>query len=349
MSAHPYKTAPRTAFWSRAVSEGWNASDLIQSEGPLLTARDRVMSAGSCFAANIVPHLEKAGLTYLRTRQQVSSLPELSADNFSYAKFTADYGNIYTTRQLLQLLRRSRGEFSPQEDRWRTGNGIVDPFRPGLKYPAASDVEFDMLVAQHLRHTLEGFAKASVFIFTLGLTEAWQSKIDGSVYPACPGTVAGKFDAELHEFVNFSVSEIVEDLCAFATEVRLVNPGLRLIFTVSPVPLVATATSDHILNATIYSKSVLRAAVGEAVRHIERSSYFPAYEIITGPQAPHSYFEADRRNPSEKGIGEVMRVLLGACETAGAVPVVVRPASPSAAEISKAIADAECEEAASEL
>ena len=38
------------------------------------------------------------------------------------------------------------------------------------------------------------FEQSEIFIFTLGLTEAWRSKKDGAVFPLAPGVSAGSFD-----------------------------------------------------------------------------------------------------------------------------------------------------------
>jgi len=40
-----------------------------------------------------------------------------------------------------------------------------------------------------MRATLAG---ADLFVFTLGLTEAWLNARDGTVYPMCPGTIRGR-------------------------------------------------------------------------------------------------------------------------------------------------------------
>ena len=132
--------------------------------------------------------------------------------------------------------------------------------------------------------TLPGMISGAVLVFTLGLTEAWMSRADGAVFSACPGTVAGDFDANRHAFHNMSALEVASDLSEFIREVRKLNGLLRIILTGSPVPLVATATGEHVLPATIYSKSVLRVAAEEVVRANEDVAYFPAYEIVTGPQ-----------------------------------------------------------------
>jgi glycosyltransferase involved in cell wall biosynthesis len=347
---HPYSSAPAISFWSRAVASNWDPVALIEADGFLLRRGDQVVSAGSCFASNIVPYLEQAGFSYLRTEQPHPAFQDLEPEPLGYAKFSAAYGNIYTVRQLLQLLKRSQQLFSPIEDRWVVGDELVDPLRPGLRYRARSHREFDVLTALHLQKTREAFEAADVFVFTLGLTEAWVSRRDGTVFPACPGTVAGTFDPEHHEFKNFTVAEIVADLDEFITLLRRHNPSVRIILTVSPVPLVATASGGHVLPSTVYSKSVLRAATGEVAKSHPDVTYFPAYEIVTGPQAPEDFFEADRRSVSQAGIETVMSAMLAHCEAEQAppTPATGTPAASSstvASDISRLIAEAECEEA----
>lgn len=366
---HPYKTQPDRAFWARAVSADFEASTLVTEAAPLIRRGERVVSAGSCFAANLVPYLERAGLTYLRTETLPPVVldaleprpPKLVAlarrarasigwrraptapDNFGYARFSAAYGNIYTVRQLLQLLRRATGRLSPKEDCWEEGEACVDPFRPGLRYPARSRRELAALTAQHLARTRAAFAAADVFVLTLGLTEAWISRVDGAVFPACPGTVAGRYDPARHTFHNFTAAEVAGDLDTFIGELREINPEVRLLLTVSPVPLVATAEADHVLCASTYSKSVLRVAAQDAVRRHRDVVYFPAYELVTGPQAPKGFLAPDRRNVTPAAVDLVMGTLLAHCETSVQSVDAPRPRSRAPA-LGAAIVEAECEE-----
>jgi hypothetical protein len=312
---HPYKTASPRSFWSKSVARNFNATQLCSFEAPLLRRGDKVVSAGSCFATNIVPFLERHGFHYIRTEERHRIFKSIPAESLGYPNFSAGYGNVYTPRQLLQLVRRCKEKFSPIEDRWLTDRGVVDPFRPGLRYPAASEREFELLRAQHFRAVLDAFRQCDVFILTLGLTECWTSKIDGAVFPACPGTVGGTFDSARHEFYNFSVHEVVNDLIAFASDLRSLAQSPRMILTVSPVPLVATATGDHVLLASTYSKSVLRVAAQEFCKLVSFASYFPSYEIVTGPQAPSSYLNDDRREVSSEAVEAVMSVFLAHCES----------------------------------
>jgi hypothetical protein len=299
-----------------------------------------------------VPFLEGAGFEYLRTERRNPAFSYGGPENLGYENFSAAYGNIYTPRQLLQLLRRCLGSFRPAEDRWYTDAGVIDPFRPGLRYHALTDREFDLLGAQHLRAVRRVFEEAKVFIFTLGLTEAWISRLDGAVFPACPGTIAGTFDEALHAFVNFSVDEVTSDLDAFVTELCALNRGVRIVLTVSPVPLVATATGKHVLASSTYSKAVLRASAEEIVRRHAFVSYFPAFEIVTGPQAPDAYLEADRRSVTQEAIATVMTAFLAACEAADEAPRVAnapREDGDAARLLSRMLRQAECEEGMADI
>src|SRR5688500_11179652 len=108
MNSHPYRLAPKSSFWSRAISKDWNPSTVVRidPQHPLIRKGDKVVSAGSCFASNIIPYLEKAGLTYLRTEERHPAFRDLEPETLGYDNFSAAYGNIYTARQLLQLLKR---------------------------------------------------------------------------------------------------------------------------------------------------------------------------------------------------------------------------------------------------
>lgn len=349
--SNPYKSLPPERFWSRGVSANFDRSALVNTHRPLLEVGEKVASAGSCFASNVVPYLESAGFPYVRAEQIHPSFASVADKEYGYAAFSAAYGHIYTTRQMIQLLRRALGQFKPVEDRWRVDGRVIDPFRPGMTYQALGDREFDALTQQHLERVLQAVREANVFIFTLGLTECWASAKDGAVFPACPGTVAGEYDAVAHRFINLESADVKADLRAIFAAFAVINPALRVVLTVSPVPLVATASGRHVVPATIYSKSALVAAAVEASREYSHVEYFPSYEIITGPQAPKSYFEADRRNVSQEGIQAVMGVLLAHCEGRAPALSMVERAKSAAADLmalSRAIADTECEEMAAD-
>jgi hypothetical protein len=303
--SHPYETIADEQRWSRAMAHRASADiDPVMPPPFRIEAASRVVTAGSCFAQHVARHLREHGHACFETESAHPLLsPELS-ETFNYGIYAARYGNIYTARQLLQLWRRANGTFVPINDQWQAAQGWYDPFRPTIQPGGfASLREYHEDRRQHFAAVRKAFTEMDVFVFTLGLTECWASSEDGAVYPLCPGVAAGEFDATRHVLLNLSVDEVMVDLRAFIHEVRQVNPGMRMILTVSPVPLVATAEAQHVLAASTYSKSVLRVAAGQVSKE-SGVYYFPAYEIVgTGGLA---YFATDRRSVSEEGVSRVM-------------------------------------------
>lgn len=314
MSDHPYRSLPEAAYWRRAVAGKGPAIDPLAGGFLSLGREDRVATAGSCFAQNIARYLKRSGFNYMVSETAHPILPPDVADRHGYGLYSARYGNIYTARQLLQLFDRAYGRFDPAEAIWEAPGGgghVVDAFRPTIEpggFASAAELLADR--AHHFARVREMFETLDVFVFTLGLTEGWESRVDGAVYPVCPGVSGGRFDEARHAFHNFRVGEVSADLAAFTARLRGVNPGARIILTVSPVPLVATASGNHVLAATTYSKSVLRAAAQETAEDHDGVFYFPSYEIITGAPAAARYFAEDMRNVTEEGVAHVMSVFL---------------------------------------
>lgn len=303
--SHPYQDIPDERRWSRAVA-GRASGDIDPVTPPpfRIGPGSRIVTAGSCFAQHVARHLREQGHACFETEPAHPLLSPALAQAFNYGIYAARYGNIYTSRQLLQLWRRAIGTFVPADDIWESDDGCHDPFRPAIQPGGFSSVrEYREDRRQHFAAVRRAFGEADVFVFTLGLTECWASREDGAVYPLCPGVAAGAFDGGRHVLLNLSVDEVVTDLCTFLEEVRQVNPRMRLILTVSPVPLAATAEPRHVLAATAYSKSVLRVAAEQMCR-LTDAYYFPAYEIVNagGP----AYFAEDRRSVAEHAVRHVM-------------------------------------------
>lgn len=313
MADHPYRSLPDSAYWRRSVAATGPEVDPLAGDFPRIGRSDKVATAGSCFAQHVARHLAASGFTYLVTESAHPFVPEAAARQAGYGLYSARYGNIYTTLQLLQLFDRAYGKFTPEEDVWLAPDGrhVVDPFRPTIQPGGfASEREMRADRAQHLARVRAMFETLDLLVFTLGLTETWISTADGAAFPLCPGVAGGMFDPAVHEFRNLRSHDIRAQIEAFMTRLRGVNPGARLILTVSPVPLAATASGHHVLPATIYSKSALRAAAQEAAEDLDGIFYFPSYEIITGPQARGRFFADDLREVTEEGVEQVMRIFL---------------------------------------
>jgi len=309
-ASFPYFSIPREARW-KAVVAGLppRAVDPHVQGGLRIDRSDRIGSAGSCFAQRISESLQSSGYSYFVTEAGPPFLSPAQRKEQGYGVYSARYGNIYTVLQLLQLFRRAFGRFEPSEPLWQLKDGgYVDPFRPSVQpggFHSAAECLLDR--GSHLAAVRRMFEEVDIFTFTLGLTESWHSKVDGAVFPACPGSVLGGIhDPERHAFHNFGVTEVIDHLETFIAEFQAVNPKARIILTVSPVPLMATYEQRHVLQATVYSKSVLRVACEEVVRRHPHVHYFASYEIVTATGDSQSNFLDDRRTVSDAAVAQVI-------------------------------------------
>jgi hypothetical protein len=333
--ATPYARQPPRAFWRSAVAER-HPLDIAEVYAPRfpIAATTRIATAGSCFAQHIGRELRQRGLAYLDLEPAPEGLPPAQQLDFGYGMYSARYGNVYTSRQLRQMLDRALGRFEPPDAIWSEGDRHYDAFRPSIEPEGFASVEELVAIRRHhLAQVLKLVEQAEVFVFTLGLTETWVSRESGAAYPTCPGTIAGTFDATKHVLVNLSHDEVVADMTAFFHAARQINPRLRMLLTVSPVPLTATATSDHVMVATTRSKSVLRAAAATLCDRHPEIDYFPSYELVSAAPMRGMFFEPNMRSVSLHGVRHVMGQFFrghpDALVPAAAAPA-AEPANPAA-------------------
>ncbi len=250
----------------------------------------------------------------------------------SYGMFPARFGNVYTSRQLLQLFDRAYGLKRPKPDWWNgKEGGFIDPFRPRIQAGGFASVE--LLHADRERHfaaVRQMFEQCDVFIFTLGLTETWLDTTDGSAFPLAPGVVASGEHSSEAVFHNLGVAEVIADLDQFLEKFQTVNPAAKVILTVSPVALIATYEERHVLVSTIASKSILRAAADDICRRHKQVAYFPSYEIITGPQTGGRYYAPDLREVTDEGVAYVMSIFTKHYLSSANQPVLTASPPPAA-------------------
>ena len=306
---HPYTDLPAQAFWRTGVvrtdRDTWPG---LYVPKVTLTQDTRIATFGSCFAQHLGPALRAAGCTVLDVEPAPRAMTDDVARRFGYGQFSARTGNIYTAAQLLTHVELAAGTRDPESiEIWPDGPLYRDSLRPVIEPTGfANPTDLQLSRASMVRGFRRSIAGAEVFVFTLGLTEGWENIQTGQCYPLCPGTVAGQFDAGQHRFYNYQYPDIRAALQAAFDLMWGINPTLRILLTVSPVPLTATASGQHVLSATTYSKSTLRAVAGDLAGSDPRIDYFPSYEIIMGAPTRAAFFEPNLRSVAAQGVEFVM-------------------------------------------
>lgn len=344
----PYSQLDPHAFWRLCrddpafrIAEIWQPKFAI---GP----GDRIATAGSCFAQNIARYLRRSNLTFFEVEKTPAKMPDAVARRFGYGLYSARYGNLYTARQLWQLLEDTRAGHLREEAIWEREGRFFDALRPGVEPEGLTSAEEVRAQRRdHLRHVARMMAEMDVFVFTLGLTETWEDVQTGTVFPSAPGVIAGAFDPARHGFRNQGFAEVLDDMRAALAILRTARPGLKVLLTVSPVPLTATASGDHVLAATTYSKSVLRAVAGELARNDPDVDYFPSFEIVMGLPFGSTSYEQNLRSVNEAAVARVMGVFFGALGAGLDSAAPAAPPPPATGEtLGETLGEAEiCEEA----
>lgn len=309
---NPYLNKSKKSYWRTAIAESspFEIPEIYQAKWKI-SPQWNIATAGSCFAQHIHKNLRKRNFNVMEMEPAPILLPTDLHQKFGYSLYSARYGNIYTVEQLLQISKECTGLFVPQDISWERDGKYYDALRPSVE-PEGFFSKDELLIHRkhHLRQVRKMFEETDLLIFTLGLTEGWIHKESRTVYPIAPGAMAGEFNEEIYEFKNFTYTEIVNSFIEFLSILIELRPGKELpkiILTVSPVPLTATGTDEHILKANTYSKSVLRSVAGFLASTYDFIDYFPSYEIVTNPLARGMFYEANLRSVRAQGVALVMK------------------------------------------
>jgi len=309
----PYQNLPGTAFWRSAVVDSSPAEMTgIYSKKFDISSDTKIATAGSCFAQHITRHLKRNGYNVLDLEPAPAWLPPTLHNKYGFSVYSARYGNIYTVHQLLQLAKEANEEFEPADICWERDERFFDALRPAIEpdgLETSDEVRFHR--KYHVEKVYEMLYSMDLLIFTLGLTEAWIHRKSGTVYPTAPGVLAGAFDDAEYAFVNYgfsAVQQAFDEFIGVLGRIRAGRPSPKILLTVSPVPLTATASGRHVLQATTYSKAVLTAFAREAATEQQHIDYFPSYEIITNQAARGTFFEENLRSIKSEGVGAVMKI-----------------------------------------
>ncbi len=257
---------------------------------PLMSRETPVASIGSCFAREIKDYLVEKGFNYLQT-----------ATGKNARHGSAAWDRVYNTFCLLQEFERAIEGFEPHERFWELDGKLLDPYRKKVEWRDRAHAEEELEL--HRVTAREAITRAEVMIITVGLTEIWYSKVDGSVFFQVPP--APIFDPELHAFRNSTVDENLGNLESIHRVFKKGNPEGKIIITVSPVPLRATFREQNVVVANTTSKATLVVATQQFVANHDDVYYFPSYELVTTviPKA----FERDNRHVKRRTVRKIMK------------------------------------------
>jgi hypothetical protein len=263
-------------------------------EGLGLDARTPVASIGTCFAEEFAHFMQQRGLNYVRTE------PDALAAS-------ANWGRVYTIPNLLQIVRYSFEPDFPLVVE-RSERGFFDPLRDYVTAHFTSEEDARTSIRRHRTASREAFTQCEVAVITVGQNEAWVDRRNGLIWGRIPSKDVLAARREAFEVREFSQSENREALARTLDLLKKMNPGVRFLITVSPVPSAASFTDSDVVSRSFANKCLLRAVVDEAVAARRgHAFYFPSFEMVLCYN-PTS-FRADNRHVKYGSVDRIFGLL----------------------------------------
>jgi hypothetical protein len=278
---------------------------------------DKFYAIGSCFARGIEHSLERLNIAVESAAPEFAKL-QPAKRQVSGLGFT----NKYNTYSILNELRWSLhpDAIFPLESIVQLTNSTwYDPHtNPTLNFADLEETLERRALMQTVTKRIQG---CRAVIVTLGLAEVWRD-LQADVFVNCtPMDVAytlnpraapllfkaqpSRYEFHLTGFAeNWANLEAIHALLS-----QYGHPDVRIVVTVSPVPLMNTFSTMDIVVANTWAKSLLRAVAQEWATAHSNVDYFPSYEIVQSSDRTAAW-ERDLRHVRGAGAQHIMELFL---------------------------------------
>lgn len=185
-----------------------------------------------------------------------------------------------------------------QEEKFRA---TVNPY--GVMYNPASVLHsIERWVADSLANETSGPGQSSAAtatsfpttaFLTLGTNRVYRLKESGEIVDNCQKRPQALFSEE-----DLSVEACADYLSQAISQLRQVNPDIRIVLTVSPIRY-----RKYGYHGSQLSKATLLLAVEKICANLCQSiAYFPAYEIVNDELRDYRFYAPDMLHPSEQAV-----------------------------------------------
>ena len=245
----------------------WRTEITSEYQPKSIDYQSHILLMGSCFAENIGELMEN-----LKFEVQINPL-----------------GICYNPYSILQHLKTLSKHIDPASVKKEGDRYYHFDFHGRFSSTDKEEVLEQLAVAK--KELTDFLQKTTTVIISLGTAYVFEEKEHGIVNN-CHKIPQKKFQRRI-----LSYSEVEAILKEIHAELKIHNPSVQLIYTVSPVKHIR----DGLVNNR-RSKSILHAAIHEAISHDENMHYFPSYEMVVDVLRDYRLYAADLIHPSSEAI-----------------------------------------------
>jgi len=176
-------------------------------------------------------------------------------------------------------------------------NGLWHSFSHHGRFSSADKNEALEQINRRIKSSAKFLKDAGFLFVTFGTAWIYKFKKTGQPVSNCH-----KIPAKEFERVRLNVDEIFDEYRDLLTEIRKVNPSLKVVFTVSPI--------RHWKDGAIEnqrSKAVLLLAIDKLINEFadDFCAYFPAYEIVMDELRDYRFYAEDMVHISEVAVEHI--------------------------------------------
>ena len=235
-----------------------------------ITYNDRILTLGSCFAENIGTKLQEA----------------------FFLTFINPFGVMYNPMSVAQGIRHllSEKEFTAA-DLFQSGS-LWNSLAHSSTFSATTADEALQKINSRLQAARYFLHETNVMMITLGTAWVFELVENGKIVTNCHKLPASRFTRR-----RLSVDEIINEFTEVFGLLRNSYPGLKFIFTVSPIRHWKDGAHENTV-----SKSTLHLAVDALEKQFDFVHYFPAYEIMMDELRDYRFYASDMLHPSDVAV-----------------------------------------------
>lgn len=256
----------------------------------------KVFTIGSCFARNVEEKLEDNGVEVL-SRDFVLDVEDYNVParpNAALNKF-----NTQSIEDEIAMVLADK-EYDPNEIFIEIDGKYFDPL---ASYTKIADLERVKSIREKIILVTSKIEEAGVVVITLGQNEAWvdlETRLHLNTAPP-PSLLKRYKDRFGVELMNYE--ENMECLCNIMEMIKSkCSRDVKVIVTVSPVPMGTTLSNMDVISANVYSKSMLRICAQELMERYDFVDYFPSYEMATSSPRTLAW-ERDLLHVTDEAVG----------------------------------------------
>lgn len=227
---------------------------------------DRITSIGSCFADHI-------GSRFEEMKMDILSNP---------------YGIIYNPISQMRLIKAALNEEDLNEDHIIENRDIYNHLDAHSIFGKKNLIELKEGIREATSKLKDYLETSKVLILTLGTAWVYRYEKTHQIIANCHKLPSQNFQKELLE-----LDDIVNEVTTTLKELKQKNPAIRIILTVSPVRHIKDGIPENSL-----SKAILRLAVHKIKKAIEKTYYFPAFELMMDDLRDYRFYAEDMIHPN---------------------------------------------------